>query len=101
MSCDGVDLQDESRSLTLRILGMSGLGCQVATCLEALFGPFRGVTFGGSGISIGGGDGVIGINNISWQANWGESTYRILWKKNRLFQRRFSLDLPPIISNSD
>ena len=37
---------------------MSALGCQVATCFG---GPFqRGVMFGGSGVSIGGGDGVLG-----------------------------------------
>ena len=33
--------------LALRILGMSGLGCQVTTCFEA--------SLGGSGVSIGGG----------------------------------------------
>ena len=35
---------------TLRILEMSGLGCQVTTCFEARFG----VSLGGSGVSIGG-----------------------------------------------
>ena len=33
------------------------MGCQVATCFEALFGVFP---LGGSGVSIGGGDGFLG-----------------------------------------
>ena len=41
---------------TLRILEMSGLGCQVTTCFEARFG----VSLGGSDVSIGGGDGFLG-----------------------------------------
>ena len=43
------------------------MGCQVATCFEALK---RGVTFGGSGVSIGGGNGVLGYDVIESSFHW-------------------------------
>ena len=51
ISCNGRQFQFQHP-----ILGISGLGCQVATCFEVLL---RGVMNGGSVVSIGG-DGFLG-----------------------------------------